>query len=85
MLASLSDISFCPIPMDRPHSIPTGYPFTPGWEEAMQIKCLPCKLPVNTSTFHADSDRFQKFYDEKGISKDSFHFSPVTENLFSMN
>jgi len=42
---------------------------------------LACKLPVNTNEFNADSDRIQKFYEEKGISKDSFHFSPVTKKF----
>ena len=28
---------------------------------------LVSKLPVKTNKFHAESDRFQKFYDEKGI------------------
>ena len=39
---------------------------------------LVCKLPIKTNKYHTDSDTFQKFYDEKGISKDSFHFPPVT-------
>ena len=36
------------------------------------------KLPLKTNKYHTDSDKFQNFYDEKGISKDSFHFSRVT-------
>ena len=33
---------------------------------------------MKSNRYHTDSDKFRKFYDEKNIPKDSFHFSPVT-------